>query len=269
MIGFHIPRIKHNTEKSVEAINELLEGLKFPCMQIFAIGPQNHKEVLSAEDKNYLRGKCVVIHGAYVDNPWNFAPGTIHNIKKELSIALDIGAAGVIVHLGASANKSKHKIIDDLDREKFKGATLFLEINAARANENTFETPEKINAFFADLQPKYIKLGLCIDTAHLYSCGTALTTAGDAERFLHAIKFSGEIMFHLNDSGAEFGDGKDVHESLCDGNLWKKYKRRADIRESGFYYILEYAKKHNCIVILERHEHAIKDDVAVLKRIFI
>lgn len=268
-IGFHIPRIEHSTEKSVEAIAERAAPFKMTCMQIFAVGPQNHKVVLTAEDETYLRDKCVVIHGAYIDNPWNSAPGTIHNIKVEFGIAQNIGAAGVIVHLSAAANAHKHKIIDQLDVEKYAGVTLFLEINAARASANTFETPEKINTFFADLKPKHIKLGLCIDTAHLYSCGVALTTADDAKRFLRELKVSGPIMFHLNDSGGVLGAGKDLHESLCDGNIWKKYKHNAASPDSGFYYILKYAKKNNHIVILERHEGVIKDDVEVLKHVFI
>lgn len=260
MLGFHIPRIQHSTEKSVEAIQEMVNEtcVKMQSIQIFAVGPQNHNEVLNSGDIEYLRS-CpykVVIHGAYIDNPWNSAPGTIHNIKKEFGIMQSVGGVGLIVHLSGAAGEHKHKIVSQLDLEKFRDCVLFLENNAMRSGPLSFETPDKINAFFADLRPKYIKLGLCLDTAHLYSCGVSLKMLAEAKAFLRGLKVP-HLMFHLNDSGAEFGSGKDLHEPLTHGNIWRK--------GDGYQYILKYAKKKNLIVILERHQGEISKDLNLLE----
>src|SRR5581483_6945344 len=66
-------------------------------------------------------------------------------------------------------------------------------------------------------------LGVCIDTAHIFTAGYDLRTVDALERTLDA--FDKEVglsllgAVHLNDSKARFGSNKDRHENLGDGEI--------------------------------------------------
>ncbi len=276
-IGYHVSRHVSLDTKSTkkaplhvaleEAYTQMIQlGFKSLSAQIFVTGPQSYKELLSAEDTTNVRRVIsdrninTVIHGAYVDNPWNLSQGSIHNIKKELAIAASIGATGVVVHLGANANKTLSevltKIANDMPPEILEVVTLWLEINAAKPTVNTFETPKKLNALFdevAKCKPPALKVGLCIDTAHLWSCGIALTTYEAAQKWLSLLP-QVPIMLHLNDSKSILSSGVDRHDRLTDGNIWGLYKHHS-LEDSGLTAILNWAESNNIMTILER-DHA-------------
>ena len=260
-------------------------GIKSPSLQIFACGPRNFDETLTPDDKKQCKeiiastGARVVIHGTYLDNPWKGKRGTVHNIKKELRIASEIGAEGVIIHLDSAAHDDAAftKAIESItDFSNYSNVipmvTLWLEINAAKSSPATFETPNKIYERFKDIingkiNTHGMKIGLCIDTAHLFSCGIALDTYDRAVKWLEDVSsllIDVPIMLHLNDSASTLGSGKDQHEVLTMGNLWAGYGSTIPMEDSGLMAILKWAEIHGYILILERdYEDAIKDLVLI------
>lgn len=270
-IGYHVSKTAGGKKRSMsEAITEAIEYLqnydfKHLALQIFVTGPQSFKEILTPEDKD----KCAkiiketqvtaVVHGAYTDNPWNKSPGSVHNIKQELKIAFDIGATGVIVHLGAGASNDENLSyvltqISKLDKIILNNVILWLEIHTAKASSFTYETPEKIKVLFDRIEKLNLdlKIGICIDTAHLYSCGVALNTYQKAKSWLEMLdKLIPDIpkMLHLNDSLSTLGSGKDIHAVLTEGNLWGSI----NAEESGINAVLAWAENNNIVVILERN----------------
>jgi endonuclease IV len=278
MLGFHIGKNENGKKRTWrEAVNDIKEITSCnmrACAQIFVMGPQNTKVHLTEDDEAALREFSakydLVVHGAYVNNPWGEnSAARVLNIKQEMQICAEIGAKGLIVHLGAGANddtilRNVLEEISKLSKRILDDVILYLEINTAKQSHNTFETPQKINRLFDRINHLGlpIRVGLCIDTAHVFSCGVALHEYNYTMDWLNAIEGTTEIIFHLNDSASSLGSGKDKHEVLTEGQLWGDFGRKndgLDMRESGLMAVLEWAEANNTLVILERGEGLTKD----------
>ena len=170
---------------------------------------------------------------------------------------------------------------------------MYLEINAAAQSVNTFETPEKIRRLFQRIEETLdrinsganvaandvtgafgsignvrLKVGLCVDTAHVFSCGDSLDDYNLTMDWLNALP-SVPIMFHLNDSASTLGSGKDKHEALTKGNIWSRYNPTAgDLKfeDCGVMAVLDYAVLNECFVILERSS-GLTDDLLLINSI--
>lgn len=290
-LGFHVSktRKKRVCEMPV-ALKEDMQlladyGFK-PCAQIFVSGPQGFKETLKEADKLAIaaltcNGLKLVIHGAYVDNPWSMNNASIANIRTELKIAARIGATGVIIHLAAKAliEENLKYVIEGITKDACPEVMealpiLWLEINAAKSSPATYETGEKIIALFDRVykcNTHQAKIGLCIDTAHLFSCGTNLSTYQAAAEWFSYIPQDlmdlGLVMLHLNDSASKCGSGIDRHEQLAVGNIWADYNPTTGhlpFKDSGLAYILNWAESNNIVTILERYEDGIKGDLTLI-----
>jgi endonuclease IV len=291
-LGFHVSKHQNmnGAQKHrgmVEALHEDMEllrnwGFQRKCAQIFVSGPQNFRETLDAAEKDKLRDYVIredvtlVIHGSYVDNPWNRSAGSIHNIKQEMRIASRVHAAGVIIHLGASASSDANlsyvlRELSNLSADVKDAVTLWLEIHAARPSESTYETPEKIKRLFeriGAIDTNDLRIGLCVDTAHLFSCGMALDTYRSAEDWLSQLP-NIPLMIHLNDSASILASGRDIHQELCKGNLWGSYDPDSGVLPvgaSGLAAVLQWAETHELTVILERKYDGIEHDLALIHK---
>lgn len=279
VFGFHVSKNGRPMHVALAEDMKILQdyGMK-PCAQVFVSGPRTFKETLNDEEKARVReyiaetGAQIVIHGAYVDNPWNKSPGSVHNIKQELRICSQIGATGVIVHLGNKTFDTLQYVIEEVTDIEQRDVTLWLEIHAAKPNPGTFETPEKITKLF-NLIKNYnthgVRIGLCIDTAHLFACGTSLSEYNAAKQWIAGLP-DVPLMLHLNDSKSIFKSGKDQHARLLYGNIWKKYNPDSGefpISQSGLAYLLEYAEENNIMVILERDEESLPYDIDLIHKL--
>jgi endonuclease IV len=213
-----------------------------------------------------------------VDNPWSGSAGSIHNIRQEMKIAKQINATGVVVHLSKSAALPANvqtvlcELAKNMPSDVLETVTLWLEIHTAKPCDSTFETPEKIRSLFSavDRSNSGLKVGLCIDSAHVFSSGTSFETYDDTLSWLQDVEKSlhgHEIMFHLNDSASTLASGKDVHAPLCGGNIWQGYhptRGTKDFQTCGIHAILENAVAANRMVILERNPAHLEADLDLL-----
>jgi endonuclease IV len=203
-----------------------------------------------------------------VNNPWSSK--NVGIIKHEFSLCYKAGISGLIVHLGNKTNEAIDVVLAKImkfDEDHLSSVMLWLEINSVKSNINSFETPKKINKLYAKIakitENSPLIVGLCVDTAHLWACGVSMTTYDNAKHWLDEIDPI-PIMFHLNDSKEVFGSGKDVHQCITHGHIW----RDIPIEKSGLAYISNYSKKNNCMVILERESvDDIKKEINILKKI--
>jgi endonuclease IV len=296
-LGFHVSKTvslqgKKHSRKMADALREGMQqlsiyGFQRPVAQIFVSGPQSFTETLSPADKDEVghlvreQGLTLVIHGAYADHPWNRSPGSIHNIKQEMMIAAQIGATGVIIHLGAGAAQDENLAycldkIGDIDTATRADTILWLEIHTAKSSRFTYETPEKIIDLFRRVKVANVhglKIGLCIDTAHLFSCGMSLMAHQAATEWLNGVAAglaadNIPIMIHLNDSASTLGSGKDKHAALTLGNLWGSYNAVTGvlpIAESGLVAVLDWAERNDIVVILERDPELVIRDLALIR----
>jgi len=72
-------------------------------------------------------------------------------------------------------------------------------------------------------------------------------------------------LVHLNDTSAELGSGRDVHENLFHGNLWGAYKKRK--HTSGVAAIVEWCQRHGYDIIVERSSRDSMLDIRVLSEL--
>jgi endonuclease IV len=274
MFGVHVNKKSGSRNRDMDiAITEDMKRMKdygvvTPCAQIFVAGPRNYAPTITPAVAEKIKnlGFPTSVHGAYVDKPWSGSAQAIGNIKREMDLARLCGASGVVVHLGsASATPTFIDAVRAITAGD--GPLLWLEIQAAKPSPLTYETPEKLQALFKRLEDAGCarRIGLCIDTAHLYSCGTSLRTYAHAKAWFAGIRditTRYPIMIHLNDSERELGCGVDKHAAICHGTIWREYID--DISESGLAYIIKFAKKRGIHMIFERHDDDVCKDLRVL-----
>jgi len=266
-IGYHVNKHNGDLVAPLTAAKERLAELGMrPCAQVFVHGPRTHDETLTPaeiEDVAAVRGISVTIHGAYPDYPWKNNPQAISGIRGELKIADELEATGVVVHLGQEAanRETLLRVLGKIDRDL--GLTtrrrLWLETNVVPAEKAIFSDPANLHELLRVVKSrKYsnIRVGLCLDTAHLHSCGVPLGTAKDAREFFSALPRT-KYLLHLNDSALDLGCGRDQHAPLGRGKIWGK-------STDGLREVIHWARETGTAIILERHPDDIEHDLGVL-----
>lgn len=266
-VGYHVSR--KEVKDAPSAIKLACESIKTygfaPSLQIFATGPQSSRilfdDTILANIKTVIdeHNALLFIHGAYIDTPWSKSNKACDNIVREMKMAKTCGAKGVVVHLSKEAHGENLKWVLNYVNDKIHhtDVILYLEVNTAKSSPFTFETPEKLHALFntvSTIQLDY-QVGLCLDTAHLFSCGTPLSHISDSEpwfkKLMEGLDRNIPLMIHLNDSRSTLGSGKDQHQQLCLGAIWDKLDD-----DCGLKSVLEWTQAYDVPIILERDENA-------------
>ncbi len=257
------------------------EGIHLRAFQVFIAGPRNRAVTLgeteAKELKTYIAeagNLWVVAHGTFLDAPWSGQTHAAKFIRKEIAICHEAGIRGLVIHLGIPG---PDQVLTYLPRlmTGVRGVRVYLEVPHVLPDNSSYETPEKLAMFFRairlrlDTDLEYF--GLCIDAAHLWSCGVNLSSYEDAANWLESLEAAhdvippSKIMFHLNDSFDELGAGTDRHAPLFRGNIWGAYAEEP--QKSGLAAFVHYAVRHGVPVILERKDPdpTVKDPRAVLR----
>lgn len=248
------------------------EGYERAMMQVFIGSPRSNtpnpnaaklKEAQEIHDFLKANDKIeLVIHGAYVNNPWSIdkAIDTPHKrvdgIINEAYLAAKSGALGVIIHTSGNTTQNLEAVLVSLFnrwREKIKEdikPTVIFENHCSIDIPTTFTYPEQINELMRSVNEINAKHGnpfnfaFCVDTAHLWACGLSFTKAEDVKKWFAGIKFDNLFMVHLNDSIRAFGAGIDYHAVITKGNIWKDDR-------SGLKYLVEYCAKNKIRTVME------------------
>ncbi|AMN84806.1 endonuclease IV [Faustovirus] len=293
MYGYHVAKGKSMANSIKTAVlTARKDGFWMQSAQIFVAGPQSYNQILNDDDKREVKqvidelGIQVVAHGAYCDHPWRKNIAGIDNIKRELASCAAIGANGLVVHLGAGAAIDENlefalwRIADGMTETN--KPVLYFEINSAKPKADTFETPAKVTALFQRIAvvnaklPVPLKYGVCVDTCHLFACGYDDTTYAKMRAYLDAIDaLRIPTIIHFNDADNKLGDGRDRHEAIGVGNIWRDYHPRTGTKpfvESGAWAVIEWSQKPSFdpayprIVILERDDEGLANDFDVVGR---
>jgi endonuclease IV len=269
----------------IKAAMQMVEneaGFKMTAAALFVGGPHNRKIILSAPEIIEMRdfieasGQAVIAHSSYTAVPWRGDPDAAKFIREEAAVCQAAGIAGLVVHLPKMPVKNVLPYIPRLLNPEAPTVRIFLEIPAVRPRESFYETPEKISALFkglrADIDPELRHFGLCVDTAHLWTCGVPLQSYAEADGWLTELEMTSAIiphevvMIHLNDSLRALGVGPDAHAALTHGRIWEEYQNR--ITDSGLAAFTDYAQRHNTITIIERKpKELITSDFHILRKL--
>lgn len=235
------------------------------------------------EIKQWLKENdhILIIHSIYLLNFCNF-PSDNHQIKYaqdnliyDLELTEKIGGIGCVLHIGYQKD-----LDEDIAYANMADNVMFIINKTANTAKNTkiiLETPagkgsqigttlQEFARLWKMFPKKYHKrLGVCIDTAHIFSSGEDIRTKEGVKNYLTEYdKLIGKqhlSCFHINDSKQMLNSRKDQHEGLGEGYIFGEDKGGS---LDALKEIWKFSKTHLIPMILETHSagfyKAEKDD---------
>ncbi|MHC5020585.1 MAG: deoxyribonuclease IV [Planctomycetota bacterium] len=174
-----------------------------------------------------------VAHDSYLINLGS-AEKELHDksmqaFREEMENADALGLLGVVFHPGAHMKKGEEwgiervratvqTLLDATPKQK----TMLLFENAAGQGTTLGRTLEEIGAMITGLTPRK-RVGVCIDTCHLFAAGYDFRTKKNYEAVMRGIEETIGVKrvkcFHLNDSQKELGCRVDRHANIGQGHI--------------------------------------------------
>ncbi|HEY0139270.1 MAG TPA: deoxyribonuclease IV [Thermoanaerobaculia bacterium] len=233
LIGAHI-----STKGGLHTIFERAAAIDASAAALFSKnGNQWKGKELTPDDcAQFSQLRCVqplLTHASYLINLATtndvFYEKSIHAMADELDRAERLGIHAVVLHpgahLGAGIGSGLDQIARSLDRvhaliPNHKVVTL-LETAAGQGSclGCTYEELGRI----IDLVDDKSRVGICVDTCHVFAAGYDLRTRDGYDRMIAEIEeyvgFDNVGAFHLNDSKKPLGSRVDRHEHIGDGEI--------------------------------------------------
>ncbi len=257
------------------------QNLACETLQIFTHAPRKwRQERISDEEAQRFQARQkeyglfpLVVHTPYLPNLCTmndrFYKRSIAALQDDLKVCEKLGADFLVVHPGSFSNESTPS-------EGIKRLTeAFNEALAGPAKvrilfENMAGGGRRLGGEWSELRDilhgieNQDRTGLCLDTAHVWGAGHAFSTAADVDRTLdridEVIGLNRLFVIHANDSKAQQGSHRDLHEHIGLGELG----------EVPFAALLKDTRVQNCAVILETPKDDAEADLnnlATLRRL--
>lgn len=207
------------------------------CLQIFAGSPRTWARSLYL-DKDVLEFKAqsqalditpLFIHALYLVNlasdQMEIVNKSATSLRYDLQNGDALGAVGVVVHLGshqgrgfASAKEQLIQSINSLLNES--KTTRFLIENSAGQN-GKIGTLEEVRDLIEQIS--HPRLGICLDTAHLFASGFDLRQKNEVDKLIAQLTSYNLLdkvtCLHLNDSKSALNSHRDLHANLGEGEI--------------------------------------------------
>ncbi|MFP5415307.1 MAG: deoxyribonuclease IV [Actinomycetes bacterium] len=186
--------------------------------------------------------------GLYVHAPYVVNVATTNNriripsrqiLARQLRLAAEVGARGVIVHGGHLGAGDDPQVGFDNWRKAIQGLDLEVPLlieNTAGGGNAIARHLDRIAGLWEAISsaPGFDSVGFCLDTCHAHAGGLDPTGLVDAVRAI-----TGRIdLVHLNDSRDAAGSGADRHAALGEGECDPDYLTQV-VRDAGAPVILE------------------------------
>ncbi|MFZ4175787.1 deoxyribonuclease IV [Streptomyces griseoincarnatus] len=175
------------------------------------------------------------VHAPYLINFGSHTPATVERSVESLRHSLrrgrEIGALGVVVHTGSATGGRERAValrqvrehvlplLDELTRDD--DPYLLLEPTAGQG-ASLCSLVEDLGPYFEQLDA-HPKLGVCLDTCHVFAAGHDLAGPGGAHRALEELAATvgaGRLkLVHANDSKDVVGAHKDRHANIGAGHI--------------------------------------------------
>lgn len=286
----------------------VLEGIKYiekiggNVIQIFLGSNQSAslktKRQINVEEANAIRKYLklnqlkLFIHAVYILNLSSYSANSQRleyarqNLLYDLTKGVEIGAKGVVVHLGYQKQLTSQeayfnmadnvvKVVVDLLKYQNESSNstiknsrikLILETPAGAGSQigitiedlsslwlkikELCKNYQRSNNFISNYRKILDRIGFCIDTAHIFSSGNKVdnpaTMVTYLEKFIKVFGKNKLICFHINDSKAPFDSHRDFHEGLGQGYLFKD--NMDTLKE-----IWRFSSRYEIPMILETH----------------
>jgi len=207
------------------------------CLQIFAGSPRSWARLPYSPEvvKSFRKGieehglDPVFIHALYLVNLAAQSSDLLEKSTASLISDLENGekikSAGVIVHIGSHQGRGFESVSGQLITAitsilaHTTTTPLILENDAGQ--QGKIGSLEEINFLIKKINNP--RLGVCLDTAHLFEAGYDLTTSLGLDRLIMELEDHDLIdriaLLHLNDSATEYASHRDIHANLGEGKI--------------------------------------------------
>ncbi|MFC5723171.1 deoxyribonuclease IV [Streptomyces gamaensis] len=177
----------------------------------------------------------VWVHAPYLINFGSHTPETVErsvvSLRHSLRRGREIGARGVVVHTGSATGGRPREAALAQVHERLLPllAELVHEDDPDLLLEPTAGQGSSLCSLIGDLGPYFAalehhpKLGVCLDTCHVFAAGHDLAAPGGTKAALDelvAVTGEGRLkLIHANDSKDVAGAHKDRHENIGSGHI--------------------------------------------------
>jgi deoxyribonuclease-4 len=177
----------------------------------------------------------VLVHSLYLVNLAtsndDFYSKSVDTMKRTMEASSAIGADGVVLHVGshqgAGFEAAMERVAPAL--EQILGGTsdttwLLME-NTAGAGGTIGRSIDELEAIFERMD-RHPRLGICLDSCHLYASGTDVTNRDTLDRLLEEMDSTFGLdrirALHVNDSKTPLGSNRDRHDNILEGMMGEK-----------------------------------------------
>jgi deoxyribonuclease IV len=152
-------------------------------------------------------------------------------LRNTMEVACAIGAEGVVVHvgshLGSGLDAGLERVVPAMEQvlELCSDETWLLMENSAGAGGTIGRSVAELAVLYERLGG-HRRLGVCLDSCHLYVSGVDVTDAAALDALLDELDDSIGLdrlrALHVNDSAAPLGSNRDRHANIGEGLLGER-----------------------------------------------
>ncbi len=178
---------------------------------------------------------AVLVHSLYLVNLASpnddFYGKSVETMRRTVEASCAIEADGVVLHVGShqgvGLEAGMERVAPALESvlELCSETTWLLLENTAGAGGTIGRSVDELEAIFERLG-RHRRLGICLDSCHLYASGTDVTDRNELDRLLEVIDSTFGLdrvrALHVNDSKAPLGSNRDRHDNILDGLMGEK-----------------------------------------------
>ena len=179
--------------------------------------------------------KGVVCHALYLINlaspKKEFYDKSVAALQNSIDVACGIGAEGVIFHVGshqgAGFDDGLNRVVPALQTclERCTDDTWLLIENTAGTGDTMGRSVDE-HAALVDRLDRHPRIGICLDSCHLYATGYDVTDQNELDRVLEDVDAKIGLdrlrALHVNDSKTPLGSNRDRHDNIGDGLMGDK-----------------------------------------------
>jgi deoxyribonuclease-4 len=182
------------------------------------------------ERRDELGIGAVSVHALYLLNlaspKKDFYEKSVDTLSKTVGTASGIGAEAVVFHVGSHQGvgfeAGLERVVPALRQalERCSETTWLCMENTAGTGDTIGRSLEELAALYEALD-RHPRLGVCLDSCHLFASGYDVTDAGELDRVVAELDGSIGLdrlrCLHVNDSKAPLGSNRDRHDNIGDG----------------------------------------------------
>jgi deoxyribonuclease-4 len=178
---------------------------------------------------------AVAIHAVYLLNlaspKADFYEKSVETLSKTVDAACAIGAEAVVFHVGshqgAGFEAGLERVVPALAQalERCSETTWLCMENTAGTGDTIGRSLEELAALYEALH-RHPRLGVCLDSCHLFASGYDVTDPGELDRVVNEVDrligLDRLRCLHVNDSKTPLGSNRDRHDNIGDGLMGNK-----------------------------------------------